>query len=557
LDNPILSEDYIDLLVENNTLPLYGNNPTTQIDFVYSVVHLPSSSIDKCSLGKYPYYVFPSLYTFNSTISLEKSGIQQIQLNPKFNLYGQGVLVGIIDTGIEYQHEAFLNQDGTSSIVSIWDQTIQEGGIPPEGFLYGSEYSNEKINNALRSDTPLSIVPSQDVNGHGTMIAGLIAGKSSISANFSGVVPDSELVVVKLKEAKNINKTILGVPQEKLCFQETDLLFGIVYLLSVANKLKRPLVICIALGTNQGGHDGYGALSRSLIYVNRLPRIAVVLSAGNEGNTKRHYYGITTAGQRNTEFELRVGKNETSFAMELWQQVPYRVSIDIRSPTGEYIAPIYPGLNECFEINFIFESTIIWINNTIFESESGDQLILLRFASPQEGIWKFGISNIENATSNFHVWLPCDDLISNDTYFLESNPDYTLTSPGVTLDPTTVTAYDPLTDGIAIFSSRGYTRIGEIKPDLAAPGVNLTCPTLNNNYASVSGTGAAAAHTAGIIAMVLEWGVVSENYPSINGYIIKQLLIRGAKRTPILTYPNNIWGYGKVDVYGLFKMLII
>lgn len=557
LDNPIISEDYIDLLVENETLPLYGNNPTTLISFVNSIVHLPSSSFDKCSLGKYPYYVFPSIYTLESTISLEKSGIQQIQLNPNFNLYGQGVLVGIIDTGIEYQHEAFLNQDGTSRIAYLWDQTIHEGGVPPDGFFYGTEYSKEMINNALRSDNPLSIVPSQDVIGHGTMIAGVIAGNSKISADFSGVVPDSELVIVKLKQAKNINKTMLAVPIDKLCFQESDIMFGVLYLLSVAEKLERPLSICIALGTNQGGHDGYGTLSRLLGYVNRLPAMSVAISAGNEGNTKRHYLGSTKVGQKTTEFELRVGKNENSFAMELWQQVPYRVSIDIRSPTGEYIAPIYPGLNECFELNFIFESTVIWVNNTIFESESGDQLILLRFANPQEGIWKFGVSNIENAASEFHVWLPCGDLISNDTYFLEPNPDCTLTAPSAASDPTTVTAYDPFTDGIAIFSSRGYTRIGGIKPDLAAPGVNLTCPTLNNSYGSVSGTGAATAHTVGVIAMVLEWGIVSGNYTSINGYIIKQLLIRGAKRTPLLNYPNNIWGYGKVDVYGLFKMLIV
>ncbi len=557
LDNPIISEDYIDLLVENETLPLYTNNPTTFVTFVNSVVHLPSSSFNKCSLGKYPYYVFPSIYTLESTISLEKSGIQQIQLNPNFNLYGQGVLVGIVDTGIEYQHEAFLKPDGTSRIVSIWDQTIHEGGVPPEGFLFGSEYSNEMINNALRSDNPLSIVPSQDVVGHGTMLAGVIAGNTKLSADFSGVVPDSELVVVKLKQAKNINKTILAIPQDKLGFQESDIMFGINYLLAVAEKLQRPLAICVALGSNQGGHDGYGTLSRYLSYINRLPRTAVAVSAGNEGNTRRHYFGSTKVGQKTTEFELRVGSNENSFAMELWQQVPYRVSIDIRSPTGEYIAPIYPGLNECFELNFIFEPSVIWVNNTIFESESGDQLVLIRFVNPQEGIWKFGVSNIENAASVFHVWLPCDDLISSDTYFLESNPDTTITDPGTTSVPTTITAYDPVTDGIAIFSSRGYTRVGVIKPDLAAPGVNLTCPTLNNSYGSVSGTGAATAHTVGVIAMVLEWGVVSGNYTSLNGYIIKQLLIRGAKRNTTLTYPNNIWGYGKVDVYGLFKMLIV
>lgn len=557
LDNAIVSEDYIDLLVENETLPLYSNNPTTYITYAYTMVHLPSSLLDKCSLGTYPYYIFPYIYTLDSTISLEKSGIQQIQLNPNFNLYGQGVLVGIVDTGIEYQHQAFLQQDKTTRIVSIWDQTIQEGGSPPDGFSFGTEYTREMINTALASDNPLSIVPSQDNNGHGTMLAGIIAGNRNISADFSGVVPDSELVVVKLKQAKIINKEMFAIPPEKLGFQETDIMLGVNYLLSVAQKLNRPLAICIALGTNLGGHDGFSTLSRFLSDVNRLPKIGVAVSAGNEGNTRRHYLGTTKVGQKTTEFELKVGKNENSFAMELWQQVPYRVSIDIRSPTGEYIAPIYPSFSDCFELNFIFESTIIWVNNYIFERQSGNQLILLRFANPQEGIWKFGVSNIENAASEFNVWLPCDHLISDDTYFLEANPDITLTSPGTATAPVTITAYDSATDGIAIFSSRGYTRINGIKPDLAAPGVDLTCPTLNNSYGSVSGTGAATAHTAGIIAMVLEWAIVSGNYPFINGYIIKQLLIRGANRSLVMPYPNNIWGYGKIDVYGLFKMLIV
>jgi subtilisin family serine protease len=556
LDNPVISEDYIDLLIENEALPLYKEYSSTYVIYTHSMIHLPSSTIEKCSLGKYPYYIFPSLFTLESIISLEKSGIQQIQLNPNFNLYGNGVLIGIVDTGIEYQHEAFLNQDGTSRIVSIWDQTI-EGTIPPTGFTYGTEYTNEMINAALNSENPLSIVPSQDELGHGTMLAGIIAGNTNVSAEFSGVVPRSELVITKLKPAKENLKEMLSVPFDKLCYQETDILIGMRYLLSVAEKLNRPLAMCLAFGTNQASHDGLGVTSTYSAHCNRLPGISVATSAGNEGNTKRHYFGSTNIGQKTTEFELKVGENENSFYMELWQDIPYRVSIDIRSPTGEYIAPIYPGLEECFEINFIFESSVLWVNNSLLEGESSAQLILIRFEDPQEGIWKFGVSNLENASSEFNVWLPSGDIITDQTYFLVSNPDLTITSPGNSMDPMTVTAYDPTNGGIAIFSSRGYTRLNGVKPDLAAPGVNLVCPTLNNNYGLVSGTGAATAHTVGIMAMVLEWAIVSGNSPYINGYIIKGLLIRGANRSTNLTYPNNIWGYGKVDIYGLFKMLIV
>ena len=147
-------------------------------------------------------------------------------------------------------------------------------------------------------------------------------------------------------------------------------------------------------------------------------------------------------------------------------------------------------------------------------------------------------------------------MISDETFFLDPDPNITITSPGNSYDPLTVTAYDPESGSIAIFSSRGYTRTNVIKPDLAAPGVNLTCPTLNNSYGSVSGTGAATAHTVGIIAMILEWAVIRGNYTTINGFDIKQLLIRGAERSTDIVYPNNIWGYGKVDIYGVFRMLI-
>ncbi|WP_236355041.1 S8 family peptidase [Konateibacter massiliensis] len=556
--NEIISEDYLDIIVENELLPLFRNSPYTTITFVSSLVHIPVNTFNKCSLGQatFSYSVLPILYTTEATLSLEKSGIQQIQLNPNFNLYGQGVLIGIVDTGIDYQHEAFIGRDGTSKIVSIWDQTINDGGNPPQGFTYGTEYTKEQIDAALASEDPLAIVPSQDVEGHGTMIAGVIAGTPNVSQAFSGVVPDSQLVIVKLKPAKIINKEMLSIPVDRLCYQESDIMFGVNYLISVAQRLNRPLTVCIALGSSQGGHDGYGTLSRYLAYVTRLPSTAVVASAGNEGNTRRHFNGTTRASGEITEFELNVSSNDKEFFMELWQQIPFRLSIDIRSPTGEYIAPIYPTLEECNEITFIFEPSRLYVNNMLFDIQSGDQLILIRFNNAQEGIWRFGIRNIDNTVSEFNVWLPAGNLISPETYFLNSNPDITITSPANAPDIMTITAYDPTTDGIAPFSSRGYTRIGGIKPDLAAPGVNLTCPTLNNGYGAITGTGASAAHTTGITAMVLEWAVVEDNFIPINGFIIKELLIRGARRLPTLTYPNNVWGYGMVDVYGMFRMLI-
>jgi subtilisin family serine protease len=288
----------------------------------------------------------------------------------------------------------------------------------------------------------------------------------------------------------------------------------------------------------------------------RLPEVGVAVSAGNEGNAGRHYKGTIEASQTYKEFNLKIGENENGFSMELWQDIPYRLSINIITTTGDVSSQIYPTLTDCRKLTFIFEPSIVWINNVIFESESGDQLILIRFENPQPGIWTFQVRNLDQSSSGFNVWLPSGDLISDETFFLEPDSNTTITSPGNAVDPLTVTAYDPESGGIAIFSSRGYTRRGVVKPELAAPGVNLVCPSFNNSYVTVSGTGAATAHTVGIIAMILEWAIVNGNYTTINGFDIKQLLIRGANRSENISYPNNIWGYGKVDVFGLFRMLI-
>lgn len=554
--NMVISEDYADLILENTVVGTYRNGENiTPINDTYSMAHIPRSEIDKCSIGEYQYYMFPNLWALESIVSLEESGVIRARNNPNFGMRGQGILIGIIDTGIEYQHQAFINADKTTKIVSIWDQTINNGGKAPDGFTYGTEYSMEAINNALSQTDPLSVVPSKDENGHGTMLAGIIAGNENREQEFSGVVPDAQLVVVKLKPAKEINREVFSIGKDKLCYQASDIMLGLRYVLSVADKLNRPLSICIAIGTSQGAHDGQGPVAKYISYITQLPRRVVTIAAGNEGNKNRHYYGEIEQLQQLKEFDLKVSNLDKMFWMEIWQGVPHRLTIDIISPTGEYVPTIYPKLTDCREISFIFESSILWVNNLIIEGETGDQLILIRFENPQEGIWKFRLHNMDNVASQFNAWLPSGDLISEETLFLEASPDITITEAANAPSPITITAYDPSTGGIAIFSSRGYSRSGYIKPDLAAPGVNLTCPILNNQYGEGTGTGVAAAHTAGVVAMLLEWAIGRGRAPNINGTNIRKLLIRGAKRSTDIVYPNNIWGYGKIDLYGVFEIL--
>ena len=553
----IVDEDYYDFIIDNTLLDTYRENDNiTPINARHSLAHIRKESDDPCIIGTYPYNFFPNIYTLTSNINYEKSGIEQVQRNVNLALFGSGVIVGVVDTGIDYQHPAFLYKDNTSRILSIWDQTIQDGA-PPEGFTYGSEYSQQMINIALKSPDPLSVVPSNDENGHGTAIASIIAGSQSYEESAGGVVPQSELIVVKLKQAKQSLRKVVFVPDDAVCYQESDILLAIRYLLAAAEALKRPIAICIALGSSQTNHEGEDALSLYINYLVQIPKIGISISAGNEGNTRRHYFGAVETETFYKDFELKISSQDQLFSMEIWPSSLGRFTIEITSPTGESTQQIFPQFNECRKFDFVFESTVIWVNNYILEQETGEQLILIRFQLPIEGIWRFRISNIDNEPSTFHSWLPSGNIISNETFFLESNPDTTITAPGNAYNPITVTAYNSINNSILTTSSRGYTRSGQIVPDVAAPGFELRCAAPNNLYSTITGTGAAAALTTGIVAMVLEWAVIRGNYTNITGTNIKFLIVRGASRSSSLTYPNNIWGYGAIDIQRLFERLTV
>ena len=542
----IINNEYTDLLRENGNL--------TTIDEKYSIYHMPVSEFDMCFLGIQPYTIFPLLFTRDSIISQEKSGVPIVQQNPNLSLFGQGILIGFVDTGIDYEHMAFLNPDGTTRIYSIWDQTLEEGD-PPHGFTFGSEFNKEIINFALRASNPTSIVSTRDDNGHGTMLAGIAAGTPNMAEKFQGVAPEAELVVVKLKQAKEYNRKIFSVRSDIDCYQESDIIMGIEYIRTVAKHLNRPLVLCIGVGTSQGGHNGNDLFSEHINNLTKYPGVSICIAAGNEGGNRRHFRGELMSPDFYRDFELRIGDHDTDFFLELWNYSPFRLTIKLTAPTGETTQVIYPRLNECLKFDFIFESTILYVNNFILEEDTGAQLIIVRFQKANVGIWKISIANIDLQPAIFDAWLPSGPIISEETFFLESTPDITVTNPGNTSNPLTVTAYDQFNDSILINSSRGFSVSGGTVPDLAAPGYQITCPLPGNRYGSATGTGAAAAHASGVAAMLMEWAINRGNYTTITGRNISRLMVRGAARSPAITYPNSTWGYGQINILGVFNGL--
>jgi subtilisin family serine protease len=554
----ITSNDYADLLIA------YGGNESAFtkfqdatvhiINFFDAVVHVPVSQITDKTLVQLGYSVMPSLYGLISQASLEASGILRIRAVPNFDLRGQGVLIGIIDSGIDYTNPIFQNADKTTRIASIWDQTIVSDNFPVN-MQYGTEYTREQINAALQTDNPLELVPTNDEIGHGTMVAGIAAGNEVPESDFYGVASNSDLVIVKLKQAKPYLKDFFRVPENVICYQENDILFGLEYLLSIASQLNQPMAICMAMGTSQGAHDGRGTLSSYVSMLGENIGLAMVVAAGNEGNARRHYSGTIDPNRGSNTVELLVGEGEGDFSMEIWGVSPSLITIDIQSPSGEYIPRIVPRLDENRIVSFIFEETVMVVDNQLVESQSGQQLILVRFRKPAAGVWRFNVYGRGDLEVRFNIWLPMEGFISNNTYFIQSDPNITILSLGNGRNPITVTAYNYVDDSLYLNASRGYTILDVIKPEIAAPGVNIMSPTLNKGFAGVTGTSPAAAHTTGVAAMILQWAIVEGNLDTMNTIDMKVFMIRGARRSSDIRYPNRDWGYGILDVFNIFDSL--
>lgn len=553
----IIGDEYFDLIIEYRTYPqlisLFENASLHVMNELYAVLHVPINQFNS-NLSAIRYSEIPLLYGLTDETSLEASRVLNLRNTPAFNLRGEGVIIAIIDTGIDYTNPVFRKPDGSTKIISIWDQSINTGPAPPDA-NFGTVYTRGQINVALASSDPFSVVPSMDENGHGTMLAGIAAGNDVEEAGFFGVAPDAELIIVKLRQAKRSTRNFFLIPDNVVCFQENHIMWAVQYCNDMARQLNRPLVICLGIGTSQGSHSGRSPLSAILNIIANMPNRAVVVSAGNEGNMGRHYYGVIDPSIGSNTVELNVDENDTGFSMELWGDTPGIYSVDVLSPSGEYIPRIPPGLRVSRVISFIFEKATLYINYNTIESETGDQLILIRFENASPGIWTFNVYGHGDLATGFHMWLPMGNFISRNTYFIQPNIYTTILSLGTATYPITVTAYNPVNNNLYVNSSRGYTRDNFIKPDIAAPGVNYIAPTINHTFEQFTGTSVSAAHTAGVAALMLEWGTVRGNNPGMDSNVLKNFLIRGARRRPNLVYPNRDWGYGILDIFSVFESM--
>ena len=589
-EKSIVSEETVDFITrfDGNVENLIRNSNTDCFQIIgssFAVVYYPVSEINVYRQRETDFSSIPQLYGLLDVAGAESSGVGRVRRQNELGLLGQGVLVGFIDTGIDYTHPAFRYEDGSSKIVAIWDQT-KENGAKPAGFGYGTEYNRTLLNQALISENPLEIADTTDVEGHGTFLAGIACGREELMEDFTGYAPLAEIVMVKLKPAKRYLREYYCVPENAVCFQENDIALGLRYLWEVARREGKPMVVCMGVGTNIQSHDGTDLISRMLDELTSQVGFCAVVAGGNQGNAAAHYRGglfggvpdngmrdgRQQGGQRTTQIgggganeaetwygyedmQLRVAENETGILMTIWGEAPGLFSVGVFSPSGEYTSRIPARIQGSTSVEFAFEATMLTVSYEQIEQRSGEQLILLQFCRPAAGIWTIRVFYESEYSTVFDAWLPLRSFLKADTYFLAPDPDTTLVDPANNRYSVVVTGYDYRTGGTYIASGRGYTRDRRIKPDIAAPCVDIIGPRIGGGYTTGSGTSIAAAATAGAAALIMEYALVRGRRLYLNGIELRNLLINGARRTSLGTYPNRETGWGYLDVYGALDSL--
>ena len=559
-ENPAQSEHFGDFIVKymqnvENTMELFPGTTFQAINEIFGILYVPLENTGELEITGTSYNSIPKCYTYMDMEAAGASGIIRLHDHPYLKLRGKGTAVAVIDSGIDYQNEVFRNAGG-SRIAYLWDQSLEEeSDMGAAKVPYGRLFRKRDIDLALDSENPFSIVPSRDTNGHGTALAGIAAGNMVQGENFTGAAPEATLIIIKVKPAKQYLRNFYLYPPEAEVFQEDDVMMAIAFAIRLAKELGVPLSICVGIGSSQGAHLGTNALSQYVDYVANFSQVSVSVAAGNEGNTRNHSTGIFSQEREKIVTELRVAEREQGFTMEFWGEPPEIYELSIQSPTGEILEVSSSIGSRTQELSFVFVETKVYVNYILIERQTGYSLVYIRFFHPASGIWKIFTQGKNKQNVQFHMWLPVEGLISQDTYFLEPSPYTTVTAPGDARNSITATAYQHRDGSIYIAAGRGYTPDGMVTPHLAAPGVNVKVPLVRGGFGTRSGTSISAAQTAGIAALLFEWAIIRNNQPFFTGSSVKYYLQRGARREENMQYPNPEWGYGRVDLYHTFELL--
>lgn len=514
--------------------------PKVELLNQFAIIRIPESRIEELSRNPQIEFVEKPKRLFFA-VNQGRSASCMTALQSEFSplgepLTGEGVLVACIDSGIDYSHPDFRNPDGSSRILRLWDQTIQ--GNPPKGYFLGTEYTKEQIDEALKQENKRemeNIVPSRDLSGHGTGVMGIAAGNGAASQGvYRGVAYKSDLLVVKL-----------GTPLEDGFPRTTELMQGIDYAIRQAINLQMPLALNLSFGNNYGSHSGESLIETYLDNAALSGKTSICVGMGNEGSAAIHTSGKLTEGETK-EISLYISEYETGMSVQIWKQYVDEMEFVLIHPNGERVGPFKEILGPQ---RFTIQNTEL----LIYYGEPGpyslSQEIYMDMLPKNQyidsGVWKIQLILSKVVDGSFDLWLPGGGILNEGTRFSFPTPETTLTIPSTAGRVISVGAYNSRYMSYADFSGRGYTRVvNAVKPDLAAPGVDIRTTAVGGGYVNRTGTSFAAPFVTGAAALMMEWGIVRGNDPFLYGEKVKAYLRKGAR--PLLggEYPNNRIGYG-------------
>lgn len=511
----------------------------------YAVIVIEEERIGQLAqLPEVEFIEKPKKLYFQTDVGRQVSCIDIVQDMP-LSLRGKGTLIGIVDSGIDYENAEFRNEDGTTRIVSLWDQSVN--GRPPAGYLAGTEYTREQIDAALATEDKevrRQMVKTSDVSGHGTAVAGIAAGNGwgSEGRRFRGAAPEAELIIVKM-----------GAPREGGFPRTTELMRGVDYIVRKAVELRRPVAINISFGNTYGSHDGTSLVERFLNDIADMWKNVICIGSGNEGASAGHVSGKVRR-QISETVELAVQQREPALSIQIWKSYVDEMGVSVISPSGRQAGPFYEFLGAQ---RYILGDTELLIYYGEPKPYSVKQEIYLSLLPGKQyiesGVWKIVLTPGRIVDGEYQMWLPTQTSLNMGTAFLQPNSMSTLTIPSTASLAVTVAAYDARTFSYADFSGRGpagmYEGENVLKPDIAAPGVRVTAPVPGGGYQSFSGTSFAAPFVTGSAALLMEWGIVRGNDPYLYGEKVKAYLRKGAKQLAgYERWPNALLGYGALCV---------
>lgn len=552
------------------------NNPDASvyvIDDNYAVLSIRISVYDEVIQGiqGIVYIEVDGIYTLNALSPLAASKSPILQDNPYLLLNGRGVLVGLIDTGIDYLNEEFMKEDDTTRIVRIWDQTIpppdpQNNIVPVTNYalIGGTVYKEDQINEAIRlkmsGGDPYTIVPSKDEIGHGTEMACILGGRGR-RRELLGAAPDCTFAAVKLQQAEPDYTDYFRAQGDAPKYKNIDIMVAIKYLYDLANILNMPLVIYLPLGSNLGAHDGSNVIEIYIDSVSRKRGRVIVTSTGNEGNSDTHASGLIRGNGEIYTLDLNVPSDQRGIFFNIYARRPDKISLSIVSPSGQVISRLTPEIitdprnNNAITVKFIYEGTTMDIIYDWPNIANGDSKISVNARDLKPGIWRFNVIGDNIIYGNIHVWLLQRQLLASDTRFLNPDPNVTLTIPGTARNIVTCGYYNQNNNSIVSESGRGFTRENGVKPIMVAGGIDATTIRPGGSITTVSGGSVASAVTAGCCAQLLQWGVVNNNDPIMYAITIQTYLMTGTAKRSGDIYPNTHWGYGMLDMIGVFNSI--